>query len=83
MGYFFRGGAEGEIRQKLLEKNQIDTVIGLPSNLFSNTGIPVCIIILKKNRDLNEPVLFIDASHNFIKVGKQNVKLQEKILLRL
>ena len=45
----------------LIEKNQIDTVIGLPSNLFSNTGIPVCIIILKKNRDLNEPVLFIDA----------------------
>ena len=81
-GVLFRGGAEGEIRQKLIEKNQIDTVIGLPSNLFSNTGIPVCIIILKKNRDLNEPVLFIDASHNFIKVGKQNV-LQEKDIAKI
>ena len=76
-GVLFRGSAEGEIRKRLLEKNQIDTVIGLPSNLFTNTPIPVCIIILKKNRELNEPVLFIDASHNFIKVGKQNV-LQEK-----
>lgn len=76
-GVLFRGSAEGEIRKRLLEKNQIDAVIGLPSNLFTNTGIPVCVIILKKNRELNEPVLFIDASRNFIKVGKQNA-LQEK-----
>ena len=81
-GVLFRGAAEGEIRKRLLEKNQIDAVIGLPSNLFTNTGIPVCIIILKKNRDLNEPVLFIDASRNFIKAGKQNA-LQEKDIAKI
>lgn len=81
-GVLFRGSAEGEIRKRLLEKNQIDAVIGLPSNLFTNTGIPVCIIILKKNRKLNEPVLFIDASRNFIKVGKQNA-LQEKDIAKI
>ena len=81
-GVLFRGSSEGEIRKRLLEKNQIDAVIGLPSNLFTNTGIPVCIIILKKNRDLNEPVLFIDASRNFIKAGKQNA-LQEKDIAKI
>ena len=81
-GVLFRGSAEGEIRKRLLERNQIDAVIGLPSNLFTNTGIPVCIIILKKNRELNEPVLFIDASRNFIKVGKQNA-LQEKDIAKI
>ncbi len=81
-GVLFRGSAEGEIRKRLLEKNQIDAVIGLPSNLFTNTGIPVCVIILKKNRELNEPVLFIDASRNFIKVGKQNA-LQEKDIAKI
>ncbi|HFI0107793.1 TPA: type I restriction-modification system subunit M [Streptococcus suis] len=81
-GVLFRGAAEGEIRKRLIEKNQIDAVIGLPSNLFTNTGIPVCIIILKKNRELNEPVLFIDASRNFIKAGKQNA-LQEKDIAKI
>lgn len=81
-GVLFRGAAEGEIRKRLLEKNQIDAVIGLPSNLFTNTGIPVCILILKKNRELNEPVLFIDASRNFIKAGKQNA-LQEKDIAKI
>ncbi|MGT2716374.1 type I restriction-modification system subunit M [Streptococcus respiraculi] len=81
-GVLFRGAAEGEIRKRLLAKNQIDAVIGLPSNLFTNTGIPVCIIILKKNRGLDEPVLFIDASKNFIKSGKQNA-LQEKDIAKI
>lgn len=81
-GVLFRGSDEGAIRKKLIEKNQIDAVIGLPSNLFTNTGIPVCIIILKKDRDLKEPVLFIDASYDFIKVGKQNV-LQEKDIAKI
>lgn len=81
-GVLFRGATEGEIRKRLLEKNQIDAVIGLPSNLFTNTGIPVCIIILKKNRELNEPVLFIDASRQFIKAGKQNA-LQEKDIAKI
>lgn len=81
-GVLFRGAAEGEIRKRLIEKNQIDAVIGLPSNLFTNTGIPVCVIILKKNRELGQPVLFIDASKHFIKVGKQNA-LQEKDIAKI
>ena len=78
-GVLFRGGAEGEIRRRLLEKNVIDTIIGLPSNLFTNTGIPVTVIILKKNRALDAPVLLIDASQHFVKVGKQNVLLEKDI----
>jgi type I restriction enzyme M protein len=81
-GVLFRGSAEGEIRKKLIDKNQIDAVIGLPSNLFTNTGIPVAIIILKKNRNISDTVLMIDASNNFIKVGKQNV-LQERDIAKI
>jgi type I restriction enzyme M protein len=81
-GILFRGGAEGEIRKRLLDKNYIDTIIGLPSNLFTNTGIPVVVLILKKNRKLDESVLIIDASRYFIKVGKQNV-LQEKHIAKI
>ncbi|ECB9774882.1 type I restriction-modification system subunit M [Listeria monocytogenes] len=81
-GVLFRGGTEGEIRKRLLIKNYIDTIIGLPGNLFTNTGIPVCVLILKKNRAISDPVLVIDASRNFIKVGKQN-ELQEKDIARI
>lgn len=81
-GVLFRGSSEGEIRKRLLDKNYIDTIIGLPSNLFTNTGIPVVIIILKKNRKIDAPVLTIDASNSFIKVGKQNV-LQEKDIAKI
>ncbi len=81
-GVLFRGGTEGQIRKRLLEKNYIDTIIGLPDKLFTNTGIPVTVIILKKNRALDEPVLMIDASHTFTKEGKQNV-LREKDIARL
>ena len=81
-GVLFRGGAEGEIRERLLEKNYIDTIIGLPSNLFTNTGIPVVILILKKDREIGAPVLIIDASKEFIKEGKQNV-LQDKDISRI
>lgn len=81
-GVLFRGGAEGEIRKRLLEKGYIDTIIGLPSNLFTNTGIPVTIMILKKNRPLGDPVLVIDGSKHFIKVGKQNV-LQEMDIAKI
>lgn len=81
-GVLFRGSAEGEIRKRLLEKGLIDTIIGLPSNLFSNTGIPVAVMILKKSRSLGDPVLIIDASHDFIKVGKQNV-LEEKDIAKI
>lgn len=78
-GVLFRGGAEGEIRKALIEKNQIDTIIGLPSNLFTNTGIPVTILILKKNRKLDDPVLIIDASKDFTKIGNQNALLDKDI----
>jgi len=78
-GVLFRGSSEGDIRQRLLEKNHIDTIIGLPANLFTNTGIPVVVLILKKNRKLGDPVLLIDASHDFVKVGKQNVLLEKDI----
>lgn len=81
-GVLFRGGAEGEIRKRILNKNYVDAIIGLPSNLFTNTGIPVCVLILKKNRDLAAPLLIIDASNGFIKVGKQNV-LQEKDIAKI
>ncbi|MGG0814641.1 type I restriction-modification system subunit M [Paenibacillus alvei] len=81
-GVLFRGSSEGEIRERLLEKNYIDTIIGLPNNLFTNTGIPVVIIILKKNRKIGEPVLIIDASHSYMKVGKQNV-LREKDIAKI
>lgn len=81
-GVLFRGGAEGEIRKRLLDKNYIDTVIGLPDKLFTNTGIPVTVIILKKNRELDEPVLMIDASKSFVKEGKQHV-LQEKDIAKI
>lgn len=76
-GVLFRGGSESEIRKRLIDKNYIDAVISLPDKLFSNTGIPVTVLILKKNRALDESVLMIDASKFFVKVGKQNV-LQEK-----
>lgn len=81
-GVLFRGGAEGEIRKRLIDKNHIDAVLGLPSNLFTNTGIPVVVLILKKDRKLDDPILIIDASKEFKKEGKQNV-LQEKHIARL
>lgn len=81
-GVLFRGGTEGEIRKRLLDKNLIDAVIGLPDKLFTNTGIPVTVMILKKNRHLNDPVLMIDASKAFVKEGKQNV-LQEKDIAKI
>lgn len=81
-GVLFRGGAEEEIRKRLLDKNYIDTIIGLPEKLFTNTGIPVVVLILKKNRKLDDPVLVIDASKEFIKAGKQNV-LQEKHIAKI
>lgn len=81
-GVLFRGDTEGEIRKKLIDKNNIDAIIGLPSNLFTNTGIPVVILILKKNRSLDAPVLIVDASSDFIKVGKNNV-LRERDIAKI
>lgn len=75
-GVLFRGGAEERIRTKLLKDNNIDTVIGLPSNLFYSTGIPVCILVLKKCKK-EDDVLFINASEHFDK-GKRQNSLSEK-----
>lgn len=77
-GVLFRGGAEGVIRQTLLELGSIDAVIGLPANIFYGTPIPTTIIILKKNRS-NRDVLFIDASQDFEKRKNQNFLLEEHI----
>ncbi|NQX82995.1 MAG: type I restriction-modification system subunit M [Flavobacteriaceae bacterium] len=70
-GVLFRGGAEQKIRTKLLKDGNIDTVIGLPANLFFSTGIPVCILVLKKCKK-DDDVLFINASEYFDKRKNQN-----------
>lgn len=77
-GVLFRGAAEGKIRQILLENGAIDTVIGLPANIFFNTSIPTTVIILKKNRT-NRDVFFIDASNEFEKGKNQNILTDKNI----
>lgn len=77
-GVLFRGAAEGKIREKLLRSGNIYAVIGLPANLFYNTSIPTCIVVLKKHRD-GRDVLFIDASQKFEKGKKQNAMTDEHI----
>ncbi|MBN4063740.1 type I restriction-modification system subunit M [Cardiobacterium sp. AH-315-I02] len=77
-GVLFRGGAEARIRSKLLKDNHIDTVIGLPANLFFSTGIPVCILVLKKCKKFDD-VLFVNASEHFEKGKRQNRLLPEHI----
>jgi len=77
-GVLFRGGAEARIRTKLLKDGNIDTVIGLPANLFFSTGIPVCIIVLKKCKKYDD-VLFINAAEHFEKGKRQNRLLPEHI----
>lgn len=75
-GVLFRGGAEERIRTKLLKDHNIDTVIGLPSNLFYSTGIPVCILVLKKCKK-EDDILFINASEHYVK-GKRQNSLEDK-----
>ena len=70
-GVLFRGGAEARIRTKLLKDGNIDTIIGLPSNLFYSTGIPVCILVLKKCKKPDD-VLFINAAEHYEKGKRQN-----------
>ena len=77
-GVLFRGAAEGVIRKKLLEDGSIDTVIGMPANLFFGTTIPTTVIILKKNRTTRD-VLFIDASKDFLKGKNQNKLTAENL----
>jgi type I restriction enzyme M protein len=77
-GVLFRGGSEARIREKLLKDGHIDTVIGLPSNLFYSTGIPVCILVLKKCKKPDD-VLFINAAEHFVKGKRQNQLTDEHI----
>ncbi|PWC51185.1 type I restriction endonuclease subunit M [Azospirillum sp. TSA6c] len=77
-GVLFRGGAEERIRTKLLKDGHIDTVIGLPANLFYSTGIPVCILVLKKCKKPDD-VLFINAAEHFAKGKRQNQLTDEHI----
>ena len=77
-GVLFRGGAEERIRTKLLKDNNIDTVIGLPSKLFYSTGIPVCILVLKKCKK-EDDVLFINASEHYENGKRQNSLSKENI----
>lgn len=77
-GVLFRGGAEAHIRTKLLKDGHIDTVIGLPANLFYSTGIPVCILVLKRCKKPDD-VLFINASEYFDKNKRQNHLSDEHI----
>lgn len=79
-GVLFRGGAEGHIRQYLIEdRNYLDAVIGLPANIFYGTSIPTCILVFKKCREQPEDILFIDASQHFEKVKTQNRLRDEDI----
>jgi type I restriction enzyme M protein len=80
-GVLFRGGAEERIRKKLLQDGHIDTVIGLPANLFYSTGIPVCILVLKKCKKPDD-VLFINAAEHFVK-GKRQNQLEEAHIQRI
>lgn len=70
-GVLFRGGEEGEIRKNLIENDNIEAIIGLPANIFFGTGIPTIIMVLRQKREASD-VLIIDASHGFIKEGKNN-----------
>ncbi|KAB2766084.1 type I restriction-modification system subunit M [Brucella anthropi] len=77
-GVLFRGGVEERIRTKLLKDGHVDTVIGLPGNLFYSTGIPVCILVLKKCKKPDD-VLFINAAEHFAKGKRQNQLTDEHI----
>ena len=84
-GVLFRGAAEGRIRQKMIEENLLDTVIGLPGNLFPTTNIPVAILAFDRSREKggqNETcknVLFIDASREFVSGKNQNTLSEEHL----
>ena len=80
-GVLFRGAAEGRIRQKLIEENLLDVVIGLPEKLFYGTGIPAAVLVLRKHK-ADDKVLFIDASRDF-EAGKNQNMLREADLQRI
>ena len=77
-GVLFRGASEGKIRQKFIEENLLDTVIGLPGNLFYGTGIPTAILVFKRNRKTTD-IIFIDASREFLNSKNQNRLTRENL----
>ena len=84
-GVLFRGAAEGRIRQKMIEKNLLDAVIGLPGNLFPTTNIPVAILVFDRSREKGghrescREVLFVDASREFVSGKNQNTLSEEQV----
>src|SRR5262249_20733560 len=84
-GVLFRGGSEGQIRKALVEENLLDAVVGLPSNLFTTTGIPVAILVFDRSREQGgenekrKDVLFIDASKEFTPGKTQNLLEEDHI----
>lgn len=82
-GVLFRGGKELSIRKKLIDDDNIDAIIGLPSNLFYSTGIPVCIVVLKKCRK-NDKILFINASsEEHYEKGKRQNSLRDEDVAKI
>jgi type I restriction enzyme M protein len=80
-GVLFRGSSEGRIRQKLIEENLLDSVIGLPEKLFYGTGIPAAILVFRKDK-IDANVLFIDASREF-KSGKNQNQLSDENIAKV
>ena len=78
-GVLFRGSSEGNIRQKTIEENILEAVIGLPANLFFGTGIPAAILVFNKGKEKNRNVLFIDASQQYESAKNQNILRKEDI----
>jgi type I restriction enzyme M protein len=82
-GVLFRGSSEAKIRQKIVEMNLLDAVIGLPANLFFGVSIPAVILVFKQNRNRDD-VLFIDAAQDgMYEKGKNQNKLREEDLVRI
>ncbi len=84
-GVLFRGAAEGRIRQKMIEENLLDAVIGLPGNLFTTTSIPVAILVFDRSRERGganqgrKDVIFVDASRDYLPGKNQNALSNEHL----
>lgn len=84
-GVLFRGGAEGRIRQRMIEENLLEAVVGLPGNLFPTTSIPVAILVFNRKREKGgteeerKEVLFIDASNEYVQSKNQNALSEENL----
>ena len=79
-GVLFRGGNEGKIRQWFIDNNLIDCLISLPPNTFYSTSIPTCMMILRRGREIDAPILFVEAKTECVKDGKFNRIIKDRIL---